>query len=188
MAIPYEKWETLFKEVNRVLSVGGRVELVDDHIFFPYPSSSATALDEPSAWNDQSSTSHELEALFENMLTVKYGIHLCPSQFLQEIMERTFGFARELDPMHLTLAPPDEPDSRLRQSPGLVLWPSTFIPLPPGDVEAHAMRHTKTLLACKAQLMEYAKEINQNSGEPQDEGDNVIDVEGVMEALYEYEE
>jgi hypothetical protein len=39
--------------------------------------------------------------------------------------------------------------------PGLVIYPSTFIPLPPGEVEWHACKHAHTLLGCRSALMGY---------------------------------
>ncbi|KAF9055958.1 hypothetical protein BJ165DRAFT_1521917 [Panaeolus papilionaceus] len=36
LCIPYEKWEPLFSEVRRILTPNGRLELIDDQIFFPY--------------------------------------------------------------------------------------------------------------------------------------------------------
>ncbi|KAG6854156.1 hypothetical protein C0991_010067 [Blastosporella zonata] len=36
LCIPYDKWESVLAEVHRVLSVNGRLELIDDEILFPY--------------------------------------------------------------------------------------------------------------------------------------------------------
>ncbi|KAF5384918.1 hypothetical protein D9615_001123 [Tricholomella constricta] len=36
LCIPYDKWEMVLAEVHRVLTVDGRLELIDDQIFFPY--------------------------------------------------------------------------------------------------------------------------------------------------------
>ncbi|GLB43494.1 putative ubiE/COQ5 methyltransferase family protein [Lyophyllum shimeji] len=36
LCIPYDKWEPLLAEVHRVLTIDGRLELIDDQIFFPY--------------------------------------------------------------------------------------------------------------------------------------------------------
>lgn len=36
LCIPYEKWQFVLSEAYRVLAVGGRLELIDDQIFFPY--------------------------------------------------------------------------------------------------------------------------------------------------------
>lgn len=276
MCISYEKWQSILKEINRILMVGGRLEMIDDHIFFAYGSlpapSQALAGSDPlissgqshvgsigtfgnrrgqtggaddqsetgtlsghslrraytfparpsngrsgrqssmsnesssvsmihsidhvetdDPWHEQVSSSREIEALFENMLNVKFGIHLCPSQFVLEMMEGMFGFAREIETMHLTLAPPEvdvgrhEPMNQLKNAPGLVLWPSTLIPLPQAEVETHALRHNKTLLACRSQLVDYAVELS--FSEEGGAGDEVAQQrDGVMEALYGYEE
>jgi hypothetical protein len=149
-------------------------------------------VDDDDPWTEQTVSSKEIESLFENMLNMKYGIHLCPSQFVLEMLERVFGFSRELETTHLTLAPAEPGTFKeqeattndmnpLTQAPGLILWPSTFIPMTSSDVEAHALRHSRTLLSCKTGLVEYAVEISGDEG-------NEVEVDGVMEALYEYEE
>jgi len=66
----------------------------------------------------------------------------------------------------------------LLHSPGLILWPSTFIPMPPAEVEAHSLKHNRVLLSCKAALSEYAAEISD---------ENEVDDEGMMEAMWDYE-
>lgn len=43
------------------------------------------------------------------------------------------------------------------QSPGLLLWPTTYIPLSPLELEMHACRHVHTLLGCKPALAEFIK-------------------------------
>lgn len=47
------------------------------------------------------------------------------------------------------------------QSPGLILWPSTFIPIPPFELEMHACKHLHSLIGCKAALTEYLQDIAQ---------------------------
>ena len=44
LCIPSDKWELVLSEVQRVLTIGGRLELIDDQILFPYapPSSTTT--------------------------------------------------------------------------------------------------------------------------------------------------
>src|SRR5437016_3822161 len=34
--IPYTYWESLFAEVRRILTNNGRLEIIDDQLFFPY--------------------------------------------------------------------------------------------------------------------------------------------------------
>jgi SAM-dependent methyltransferase len=41
------------------------------------------------------------------------------------------------------------------QSPGLFVWPSTFIPLPPAELEMHANKYVHTLLGCKPALADF---------------------------------
>ncbi|KAJ6486116.1 S-adenosyl-L-methionine-dependent methyltransferase [Mycena vitilis] len=41
------------------------------------------------------------------------------------------------------------------QHPGLILWPATFIPVPPHELEMHATKHVQTLLGCKPALAEF---------------------------------
>ncbi|KAF8826936.1 hypothetical protein F5879DRAFT_489106 [Lentinula edodes] len=292
-AISYDKWEYVLGEVCRVLSIGGRLELIDDHIFFPYgkPLSSPPTLppmnseahrrnrpssqerhdpdlfgvgadDEGDAsdtatlngnrvgprphrnarspplgvttpaaisafvsvpnvefqyWAEQVDASQELEALFEQMMNFRFGIHLCPSEFIQEMLSQIFGHSREVRTMHLTTAlhdarpitptntfPADSKESfpaqrtrassshapdidvepadpnehnPLEISPGLVLWPSTLLPMSNTELQAHAMKHPRILLSSKAALSDHASETLD------------IDTEDdtFMEAMWEYE-
>ncbi|KAJ3892097.1 hypothetical protein GG344DRAFT_46024 [Lentinula edodes] len=292
-AISYDKWEYVLGEVCRVLSIGGRLELIDDHIFFPYgkplsspptlppmnsethrrnrPSSqephdsdlygvgaddegdasdtatlngnragprphrnarsSPLGVTTPAAtsafvsvpnvefqyWAEQVDASQELEALFEQMMNFRFGIHLCPSEFIQEMLSQIFGHSREVRTMHLTTAlhdarpvtptntfPADSKESFSAQrtrassshapdpdvepadpnehnpleiSPGLVLWPSTLLPMSNTELQAHAMKHPRILLSSKAALSDHASETLD------------IDTEDdtFMEAMWEYE-
>ena len=45
--------------------------------------------------------------------------------------------------------------SATSQSPGLLLWPATFLPLSPSELEMHACKHVHTLLGCKPALAEF---------------------------------
>ncbi|KAJ4491893.1 hypothetical protein C8J55DRAFT_556181 [Lentinula edodes] len=294
-AISYDKWEYVLGEVCRVLSIGGRLELIDDHIFFPYgkplsspstlppinsdahrrnrlssqerhgadlygvgaddegdasdtatlngnrfaPSSPRNARSSPLGvttpattsafvsvpnvefqyWAEQVDASQELEALFEQMMNFRFGIHLCPSEFIQEMLSQIFGHSREVRTMHLTTAlhdvrpvtptntfpadskeesstaqrtrassshAPDNPDvepvdhnepNPLGLSPGLVLWPSTPLPMSHTELQAHALKHSRILLSSKAALSDHASETLD------------IDTEDdtFMEAMWEYE-
>lgn len=51
------------------------------------------------------------------------------------------------------------------QSPGLILWPSTFIPMEPLELEMHACKNMHLLLGCKAALSEFIQEIKGPDGE-----------------------
>ncbi|KAJ7498160.1 hypothetical protein B0H11DRAFT_833838 [Mycena galericulata] len=305
LCVPHEKWEFVLQEACRVLAVGGRLEFIDDHVFFPYGkpallnagvqppppaaphldlpipstefsrmsladvvnpgarddmdseiynlygveeeeeehsdadtvasssgrrrgtptphrgSSSTSSLsglspENPEMWHEQAAAARELEELFEHMMNVKYGIHLQLSDFIFDMMARAFGGAKEITTMHLTLAPPDQstvqgheshlpgqhsaslvgrprgrseqpgqsqstPESdTLGHCPGLILWPSTFIPMPLSELEIHASKHLRALLSCKSALVDYAAELAD-----QDEGE--IQSEAAMEALWEYQ-
>jgi hypothetical protein len=143
------------------------------------------------------------------MLYHKFGINMNPSEFVLGLMKEAFGHAREVNTMHLTLAPLEmgmesgdgnrgrrdhtkdntEPGhgqfgrlSRresmgLLQAPGLVLWPSTFIPMDQSELEIHASKHLRMLLSCKNVLVEHAIEATD---------DEEIDEGSVLEALWEY--
>ncbi|KAF7310843.1 MAP kinase kinase kinase [Mycena chlorophos] len=256
LCIPQSRWEFVLREAHRVLVVGGRLEFIDDHVFFPYAKPTAASetpfdaamefsrmgltdanqrttepeisdtdsdlynlhTEQPSTtriptsylphshnsapsiaggssfsssiwdgWHEREEAARELEGLFEHMLTKKFEINPRPAEFLFEIFSRVFGTVKELAAMHLTLAPPETtPGARhqdgdpLAASAGLVLWPSTLIALPPEELQSAATKHPQVLLSCKAALVEYAKEVA-------DESDREEQGEMAMEALYEYQ-
>ncbi|KAJ7902560.1 hypothetical protein B0H14DRAFT_1140066 [Mycena olivaceomarginata] len=310
LCIPHERWEFVLDQVWRVLAVGGRLEFVDDQVFFPYgkppqlspapnarPPSGVPTLDtmipstgfsrmsladvvnpnamadedadsqvydlygveeedegregsdtdtlasgrrletptphtrsssrssrsaaslhsmlggDPEAWHAQAAAARELEALFEHMMNTKFGIHLRPSDFVGEMLMRVFGGVKEMTALHLTLAPPEHGEGQQRpvsmggrpgsgrferaqaagvagagagaedtlgHCPGLILWPSTFIPMPPPELEAHVSKHLRALLSCKSALIDYA-------GEVADLGEGDAQSEAAMEALWEYQ-
>ncbi|TFK39565.1 hypothetical protein BDQ12DRAFT_722406 [Crucibulum laeve] len=64
------------------------------------------------------------------------------------------------------------------QSQGLILWPSTFIPMPQTELEIHASKHLRMLLSCKNAIVEHSVEATD---------DEEIDEDSVLEALWEYE-
>ncbi|KAK0472120.1 hypothetical protein EDD18DRAFT_1410541 [Armillaria luteobubalina] len=138
-------------------------------------------------WTDQASAARELESLFEHVQNTKYGIHLCPSQFVMEMLQEIFGHSREVRTMHLTLASPDPvpqkgrpPDDihQLTHAPGLMLWFSTLIPLPRTEIEIHALKHPNVFLSLKVALTSYAVEIAE---------EDEVDEEVVKESLWDYE-
>jgi len=157
------------------------------------------------SWHRGCATSGDLEALFDDMLHHKFGINMNPSEFVLGLMKEVFGHAREVKTLHLTLAPvetgmdggSDEYRGRqnhsgggrfsrssrresmgLSQAPGLVLWPSTFIPMDQSELEIHASKHLRMLLSCKNFLLEHAIEATD---------DEEIDEGSVLEALWDYE-
>lgn len=67
------------------------------------------------------------------------------------------------------------------QSPGLVLWPSTFIPMEPLELEMHACKNMHLLLGCKAALSEFIQEIKGPDGKSH------ISREEFNELTWEYE-
>ncbi|KAF7317587.1 Methyltransf-25 domain-containing protein [Mycena kentingensis (nom. inval.)] len=265
LCIPRAKWEFVLDEARRVLCVGGRLELIDDHVFFPYgkplaaedppvdqlgvsdsdtsnseraqapicddrdsvvydiysegqdndspeadveadedadimtlyaddassfefppswnpaPPTPSTPVYTSAAWHAQADGARDLEALFENMLGYKFGIHPRPSEFVVDLLMRVFGGVKEMSAMHLTLAPPPpEHEDVLAQSPGLILWPSTFVPMTPAELEAAVSKHQRVLLSCKGALVEYA-------GEVAEEGEGEEQREAAGEALWEYQ-
>jgi len=52
------------------------------------------------------------------------------------------------------------------QSPGLVLHPSTFIPIPPTELEMHACKHMHVLLGCKVALGQFIFDLKGEDGKP----------------------
>ncbi|KAL4269199.1 Methyltransferase domain-containing protein [Pleurotus pulmonarius] len=46
LCIPYDKWLFVFSEVKRVLAPNGRLEFIDDQIFFPYGAAPYSDIDE----------------------------------------------------------------------------------------------------------------------------------------------
>lgn len=328
LAIPYNKWKFVISEVNRVLTVGGRLEVIDDQFFFPYgrepaqtsgsdmddsddddelfsdddddtlenesdslsdpaptlvdsDSSSCSSHEKskeadpvtlltqpPSAfdmpphpdllqvrppgrpWSEQVSACADLEAMFQRMLIQKYGIHPRPSEFLPDVLKQVFGKpnAGKLKSMHLKVAHPDpispsSPDNdensptgkgskknwmslewdkkkqfstvpegisakaagRLginystlaaataaatanraplissQTTSGLLLWPSTFIPLPQAELEMHVSKHMHTLLGCKPALRDYLTSFLD------DEGNRIMDIPSFEDYIWDYE-
>lgn len=314
LCVPYERWEHVLSEVRRVLAQGGRLELIDDFLHFPYtkqppqppadshdiprvrPSSSSfddavddgtegdtdterrdndggddddddddddfvstksrfsthmdtddfpplPAYDPVSEWNQNVDNSKCLEKLFEDMLSCKFSVHPRPSKVFDSVIDKVFGRYNQcrLHEFNLYLAPPSSQDSdnssigsseghgsaslkkagkdfakwvtavdwdhqkekekkqrskgdrssedslpslslvpdvisakaagrlgikptlpqpsHTTQSPGLILWPATFIPIAPFELEMHACKHLHSLIGCKAALTEYLRDI-----------------------------
>lgn len=260
LCITSDAWGFVLQEVYRVLMTGGRLELIDDQIFFPYgqvsslinhsnsfvsvtprvgvvisptvtrfsilgdlvekprspleqrgpyrsceddtssaprsrksrtTAGTSTAQTRPNSspalsaedWDRALVISQDLEALFEHMLLDDFDIHKDPSNFILSLMWKVFGQAREVETMHLVLAPPDSmaqsesSQQGLSHYPGLILLPSTFISMDHTEVEIHASKHLRTLLSCKNYLSQHAIEIS----------DGRVDEDFVSEALWEYE-
>ncbi|KAF8662800.1 hypothetical protein AX16_001082 [Volvariella volvacea WC 439] len=268
LSVPFTKWKDVLAEVSRVLTIGGRLELIDDQIFFPLAkdvtitSSTTSPLPSPRLevsiptpsfspmtptsprsrrnsgdsvvelygsrqtyvedtfdtatlngdrltspispvtsitptvvpippldtlshpWAEQALACRDLEDVFEQMMSSRFGLHLRPSEFILDMLKSKFKHARKVTTLHLTLPPADatpaSPLSLSRKSgkvPGLVLWPSTFIHMSQNDVNLHTLRHPRLLLSCRSTLVEYAR----------DEMSGQIDSDNMLEALWEYE-
>lgn len=67
------------------------------------------------------------------------------------------------------------------QSPGLILWPSTFIPVEPLELEMHACKNMHVLLGCKPALSEFIEDIKGPDGKSH------ISKEEFNELTWEYE-
>ncbi|KAL0580673.1 hypothetical protein V5O48_001314 [Marasmius crinis-equi] len=76
---------------------------------------------------------------------------------------------------------PAEEQKKPKQSPGLLLWPSTLIPVPPAELEMHACKNMHDLLGCKPALAEWV------SGYVDENGERVVSDDEFKETMWEYE-
>ena len=67
------------------------------------------------------------------------------------------------------------------QSPGLLVWPSTFIPLTPVEVEMHANKYVHTLLGCKPALAEFIAQFKD------EDGTRFVEDDEFHEVMWKYE-
>ena len=210
LRITSDSWGYILREVCRVLMAGGRLEFIDDQIFLPFSKepllmeghddgsdhdsggvvhdhkgkgkeklNPSIALS-PEAW-DRSLSISDLDALFEGMLLDAFDIYKDPSDIILPLMSRVFGHAQEVATMNLFLAPPDSSGhSPQHHRPGLILWPSTFIPMDHTEVEIHAYKHLRTLLSCKNYLAQHATKVAELEGKR-------VDEEFFLQALWRYE-
>jgi hypothetical protein len=65
------------------------------------------------------------------------------------------------------------------QSPGLLVWPSTYIPMSPGELEMHSCKWVQTLLGCRHALREHI------TGEF--EGRQLVNDAEFEDAIWDYE-
>jgi hypothetical protein len=81
---------------------------------------------------------------------------------------------------HQQLGASPSPSSPL-QSPGILVWPSTFIPLTPVEVEMHANKYVHTLLGCKPALAEFIAQFKD------EDGTRFVDDDEFHEVMWKYE-
>jgi hypothetical protein len=62
------------------------------------------------------------------------------------------------------------------QSPGFILWPSTFIPVEPLELEMHACKHMHLLLGCKAALSDFIQDVKGADGQAHISQDELNDL------------
>ncbi|KAL0951741.1 hypothetical protein HGRIS_008414 [Hohenbuehelia grisea] len=70
---------------------------------------------------------------------------------------------------------------RPNQSPGLILLPSTFIPIPPSELEMHACKNIHLLLSCKPALRDYVATFVDADGH------RLVDDAQFEESIWDYE-
>ncbi|KAJ3869293.1 S-adenosyl-L-methionine-dependent methyltransferase [Lentinula novae-zelandiae] len=75
---------------------------------------------------------------------------------------------------------PEEPVP-VQQSPGLLLLPSTFIPMPPAELEMHACKHMHTLLSCKRAIFDWL--LYNDDGTDND----CVSEDSLRDAFFEYD-
>ncbi|KAF7302556.1 Methyltransf-25 domain-containing protein [Mycena chlorophos] len=68
------------------------------------------------------------------------------------------------------------------QHPGLILWPSTFIPISPEELQHHATKHMQTLLGCKPALAQYVSTFK----DPKT-GEAYVSEEEFEQSIWDYE-
>ncbi|KAF8899220.1 hypothetical protein BD779DRAFT_68171 [Infundibulicybe gibba] len=73
------------------------------------------------------------------------------------------------------------PSSPPPQPQGLILWPSTFIPLSSSELEMHACKHVHALLGCKPALAEYVQ------SHTDEEGTRLVSDDEFEESIWQYE-
>ncbi|KAI0049274.1 hypothetical protein FA95DRAFT_907197 [Auriscalpium vulgare] len=289
LCIPFERYGFVLAETRRVLRVGGRLEVVDDQLYFPYiaPSSpvkatftsrsrqASSGYDSDSdnsdgeqtirpgtrklgsaresakspyeEWENEMKNCQDLESIFSGMLQRKYGMNLRPAEYLPSMMRSGYGPENVSDArtihvclpsrefmngvegdmrknpdmergwsvtidwerkekkdekgkaVEASLAPmqPTELPATLSkkaaamlgaarlspagvpyQQPGLVIFPSTFIPMSPAEVEMHSSKNLHTLLSCRAAIRDFTSEHTAIGGPSPEELEN---------ALWEYE-
>ena len=67
------------------------------------------------------------------------------------------------------------------QSQGLIVWPSTFIPFEPTELEMHVCKHMHVLLGCKPALAEFIAEFTD------EDGGRLVDEAEFNDVIWQYE-
>jgi hypothetical protein len=124
---------------------------------------------DPLEWARHASSSREMEAIFESMLSMQLRIHPRPSAFLLDAIKAAFGRRSSslLKTMELCLAPPDtrlarhsnhhQENDAFALRPGLILMPDTLVTMPQAEMARHAYKHIDTLLGCKSAMADYVE-------------------------------
>lgn len=82
--------------------------------------------------------------------------------------------AARLGMMHLS------PSGAAYQPPGIVVFPSTFIPMDPAEIEMHTCRHMHTLMSCHVAIEQFVSEVLDDDGKP------LVDPRDMQDALWDY--
>lgn len=106
-------------------------------------------------------------------LTAKAGSHL--------LTLNTVAITSARDPRPRSFSSSSSTSSVTSQSPGLLLWPTTFLPLSPSELEMHACKHVHTLLGCKPALVEFIE------AQVDEHGARLVTDEGFRQAIWDYE-
>jgi len=86
-------------------------------------------------------------------------IHIPPPQNAEVVSAKaTVGLT-------IDISPATSRHPAASQSPGLVVYPSTFIPMSAEELETHASKHLHVLLGCKYALIEYISDFKDDNGE-----------------------
>jgi len=96
------------------------------------------------SWESQHSQASQSSEMKRRVPSVE-GMHTIPPAISVKAADR--------------LAFSQSPSQGTAQSPGLILWPSTFIPVEPLALEMHACKHMHVLLGCKAALSDFIQDI-----------------------------
>jgi Methyltransferase domain len=103
--IPQDCWDFVLSEIHRVMTPGGRLELIHDQLCFSSVSrdasvSSAKRMTTPPRskirphdddWEAEMRNCNNLERLYLEMLAQRYGVHPQPRAILLDAIQRQFG-------------------------------------------------------------------------------------------------